>query len=783
MGESLKIEKVAVLGTGVMGAQIAAHLTNANIPVLGFDISQEVAVKGVEASIKLNPSAYYNPKTASMITAVNYDDHIKQISECDWIIEVIAERLDWKQNLYSKIQPHVKKNAIITSNTSGISAAELISEMDDDMAKRFFITHFFNPPRYMKLVEIISSEKTDLSIIPPMAEFLETTLGKGVVYAKDTPNFIANRIGVYGMMVTLDVARKKKISIEDVDALTGTLIGRPKSATFRTSDIVGLDTMCFVANTAYEKCTDDPEKDIFKIPEYLQKMVDNKWLGQKSKQGFYKKIDKGVIHSIDLDTLEYSPQSKKRYAGVRLAKEHTTVGGRVKALVNSDDTAGQFIWEVTSKALLYSADSLDEIADDLVNIDRAMRWGFGWEMGPFEIWDAIGVCESVSRMQAENKTIPGWVSTLISTGNTTFYKRLDGFNCYWDKNKEDYRPIPSSSKELSFANFKYNGSLIQDHWSASIVDLGDGVAGVELHSVLKADLNPIDGSILQTIYNAQEWVKLNGYKGLVISSDGANFCAGANLNLILNSAYRKDWDELNLTIKTMQDILQSLRFAPFPVIAAPFGMVLGGGFEVIGACDRIVAAGESYIGLVEVGVGLIPGAGGNLRMISNLRGKNKSSLPGAFPIIKKAFETIGFAKVATSAKEAQVIGYLQKDDQIVVNRHHILSEAKNAVIAMTDNYTVPEMESFKLPGKSGRLVLEGTLKGLVKAGKISEHDALIGRKLGIVLTGGEKGGPFSAVDEQYLLDIEREAFISLCGEQKSIERIEYMLKRGKPLRN
>ena len=570
MSEIFKIGKVAVLGTGVMGAQIAAHLTNAKIPVLAFDISQEIAKKGVEASTKLKPSAYYNPKTVEMITPLNYEDHIDQISECDWVIEVIAERLDWKQDLYQKIQPHLKKEAVITSNTSGISIAELIDGMDKDMASRFFITHFFNPPRYMKLVEIIQSEKTDTDLITPMAVFLEETLGKGVVYAKDTPNFIANRIGVYGMMVTLDEARKKKLSIEDVDGLTGSLIGRPKSATFRTADVVGLDTMCFVANTAYEKCINDPERETFKIPDYLQKMVDNEWLGQKSKQGFYKKIDKGVIHSIDLDTLEYTPQNKKRYPGVRLAKEHFQLKDRLKALVNSDDPAGEFVWEVTAKALLYSANRLGEIADDIVNIDRAMRWGFGWELGPFEAWDAIGLVESVERMKKENKQIPKWVTEMLAAGHTSFYTRLEGFNCYWDVNKKDYLPIPTSQKELRFSNFKYNGSLIENHWSASLIDLGDGVAGIDFHSVLQAQLNPIDGSILQTIYLAQKWVKDNGYKGLVISSDGANFCAGANLNMILNSAYRKDWDELERTVRTMQDILQGLRFAPFPVVAAPF---------------------------------------------------------------------------------------------------------------------------------------------------------------------------------------------------------------------
>ena len=783
MSESYKIEKVAVLGTGVMGAQIAAHLTNANISVLGFDINQDVASKGVLASTKLKPSAYYNPKTVELITSCNYDDHIERISECDWIIEVIAERLDWKQDLYEKIQPHLKDGAIITSNTSGLSASELTSKMDDEMASRFFITHFFNPPRYMKLVEIIPSERTNSSFIPPMVSFLEDHLGKGVVYAKDTPNFIANRIGVYGMMITLNEAKKKKISIENVDSLTGTLIGRPKSATFRTADIVGLDTMWFVSNTAYEKCVNDTERDIFKIPDFLQKMVDNEWLGQKAKQGFYKKIDKGVIHSIDLDSLEYSAQKKDRYAGVGKAKEHSKLGNRIKALINTNDISGEFIWEVTSKALLYSAYRVGEIADDVINIDRAMRWGFGWEMGPFQVWDAIGLLESVERMKSENKSIPEWILLMLNKGNTSFYKYIDDLNCYWDLKKEEYLPIATSKKDLHFSNFKNNGNLIEDHWSASIVDIGDGVAGVELHSVLKAELNPIDGSILQMLYKAQHWVKENGYKGLVISSDATNFCAGANLTLILNSAYRKDWDELDRTIKIMQGILQSLRYAEFPVVAAPHGLVLGGGFETIAACDRIIAAGESYIGLVEVGVGLIPGAGGNLRMISNLNKKIKSAIPGAFTIIQKAFETIGFAKVATSAKEAQAIGYLNKDDKIIINRDHVLLEAKQEVLSMSKDYVVPKTESFKLPGKSGRLVLEATLKGFVRSGKISEHDALIGRKLGKVLTGGDKGGPFSAVDEQYLLDIEREAFISLCGEQKSIQRIEYMLKKGKPLRN
>ena len=783
MSSLFNIERVAVLGTGVMGSQIAAHLTNAKIPVYAFDISQDVSQKGLDDSLKLKPSAYYNPKSIDLITPLNYNDDLDKISECDWVIEVIAERLDWKIDLYKKIRPFLKSDAIVTSNTSGISISALIEGMDGDMASNFFITHFFNPPRYMKLVEVILSSVTNKEIVPVVVNFLECVLGKGVVYAKDTPNFIANRIGVYGMMATLEEARKRKISIEDVDLLTGSLIGRPKSATFRTADVVGLDTMCFVANTAYENCINDSERDIFKIPAYLKSMVDNGWVGQKSGQGFYKKIDKGVIHSLDLETLEYSEQKKKRYSAVRLAKENINLVDRLSALISTDDVAGNFVWALTARALIYSANRIGEVSDDILNIDRAMKWGFGWELGPFEIWDALGFIDTLERMVVSGYVVPKSILKLKNSGFTSFYKRVKGVDSYLDIKSEKYIAIKKSDKEISFNDYSQNNGLIEKHWSASIVDLGDGVAGVNLHSVLQAQLNPIDGSVLQTLFKAQNWVAENDYKGLVISSDSSNFCAGANLNMILNSVYRQDWDELVLTVKTMQDILQGLRFSPFPVVAAPFGLVLGGGFEIIGACDKIVAAGESYIGLVEVGVGLIPGAGGNLRMISNLNKKIKSAMPGAFPIIQKAFETIGFAKVATSAKEAQTIGYLQKDDSIVVNRDYIISEAKAEVLSMSENYIKPDIETFKLPGKSGRLVLDGTLKGFVKSGKISEHDALIGRRLGYVLTGGDKGGPFTSVDEQYLLDIEREMFVSLAGEQKSIERIEYMLKRGKPLRN
>ena len=522
MSSLFKIERVAVLGTGVMGSQIAAHLTNAKIPVYAFDISQDVSQKGLDDSLKLKPSAYYNPKSIDLITPLNYNDDLDKISECDWVIEVIAERLDWKIDLYKKIRPFLKSDAIVTSNTSGISISALIEGMDGDMASNFFITHFFNPPRYMKLVEVILSSVTNKEIVPVVVNCLEGVLGKGVVYAKDTPNFIANRIGVYGMMATLEEARKRKISIEDVDLLTGSLIGRPKSATFRTADVVGLDTMCFVANTAYENCINDSERDIFKIPEYLKSMVDNGWVGQKSGQGFYKKIDKGVIHSLDLETLEYSEQKKKRYSAVRLAKENINLVDRLSALISTDDVAGDFVWALTARALIYSANRIGEVSDDILNIDRAMKWGFGWELGPFEIWDALGFVDTLERMVSSGYTVPKSILKLKNSGFTSFYKRVKGVVSYLDIESEKYIAIKKSDKEISFNDYSHNNGLIEKHWSASIVDLGDGVAGVNLHSVLQAQLNPIDGSVLQTLFKAQNWVAENGYKGLVISSDSSN---------------------------------------------------------------------------------------------------------------------------------------------------------------------------------------------------------------------------------------------------------------------
>jgi len=778
----LKINSVAVLGTGVMGAQIAAHCANAGLKVFAFDMTQEITESGIEKATSIKPKAFYDKKDISLIECCNYNDHLEKLKECDWIIEVIAERLDWKKDLYKKISPYID-DQIVTSNTSGISLSELTEDMNDNFKKNFFITHFFNPPRYMKLVEFIFSKLNNKELISRMAQFMEDKLGKGIVYAKDTPNFIANRIGVFGMMVTVNEAINRKINIEDVDALTGTIIGRPKSATFRTADVVGLDVMEFVANTAYNKCKNDKYRDQYIIPEKVKHLIDNKCLGQKSGAGFYKKIDKGVIHVFDFDSMDYRPINKKRFKAIALAKEQNTLQGKLKAAIFCDDDAGDFLWALTSQSFIYCAELLGEISDDIINIDNALSWGFAWEKGPFKTWDMLGFDDVISKMKVSDLKVPNWVLEMQAKGFSSFYKEEDGEYYHYDLVSKNYKKINIRDDQITFTSFVQKNKTIKKNWSASMIDLDDGVLGVELHSILKPDFNPLDGSIVSTLEAAVNWVSDNDYKGIVISGDGPNFSAGANLNLILNAAYRREWDLIDRMTKTMQDTFQSLRFAPFPVVAAPFGFVLGGGYEICGSCDRIVASAESYIGLVEVGMGIIPGAGGNLRMLSNVSDNIKTMMPGSFPIVQKVFETVGFAKVATSAKEAKKFSYLRKDDKFILNRSILLNEAKNEVLTMSNDYKAPEMRSFKLPGASGRLVVDTSIKGFVKSKKISKHDAVVGKKLAYVLTGGEKGGPFSPVDEQYLLDIEREAFISLCGEQKTIERIDYFLKKGKPLRN
>jgi len=779
---SEKIEKIAVLGAGVMGAQLAGHFANAGIPSLLFDISQDLSEKGIESLTTLKPAPLFNPKNAELIEPCNYDEHIDRLGEADWILEAVAERLDIKHKVYESIVPQLKSSAILTSNTSGIPLADLAAVLPDDVKSRFMITHFFNPPRYMHLLELVQSENTSQDVYDAIADFGENVLGKGIVHAKDTPNFIGNRIGVYGMMLTIHTALKQGLTVEEVDKLTGTIVGRPKSATFRTSDVVGLDTLAHVAQTTYDKADNDEERDMFNIPDILKTLVDDGRLGQKSKAGFYKKTEDGIL-SVDLKTGEYGPQKKVRFDGFRLAKDRISTGEKIKALAMSDDKAGKFFWEVLAGSLIYSANRIPEISDDILNVDNAMKWGFAWEMGPFETWDAIGLESSVRRMQNEGKKIPQWILEMLEAGHSSFYNLIDGVKTMYDVQSKKQVSVKKSSKFISLALKKSNGSIVKRDWSASLMDIGDGILNVEFHSALQPMLNPIDGSIIGTLNDGLDLVESGKYKAMTIGHQGQNFCAGANLALILELCETKNWDALELAVKAMQDTTQRIRFSKGPVVAVPFNLTLGGGVEIAAPAAHRVASSELYMGLVEPGVGLVPGAGGNLRIILNLLGDSSSRI-GGFQKVQKAFENVGFAKVSFSAAQAVKLGYLLETDTIVMNRDHLISSAKEKAIELAENYEPPVFrDNLKLPGAGGRTAMVTGLKGFKLQGKISDHDELIGQKLAFILTGGDKAGLTKSVDEQYLLDIEREAFISLAGEEKTQDRIRHMLKTGKPLRN
>ena len=780
---SKNIEKVAVLGAGVMGAQIAGHLANAGIPSYLFDINDELAKNGVDSLTSLKPAPLYKPKNAELVTSCTYDNDIEKIAEVDWVLEAVVERLDIKEKVYNNLLPHLKDTAILTSNTSGIPLTDLTSSLPDDVKQRFMITHFFNPPRYMQLLELVRGEQTSDETYITMVEFGESVLGKGIVHAKDTPNFIGNRIGVYGMMVTMNLAIKQGLTVEEVDKLTGPISGRPKSATFRTADVVGLDTMRHVSKTTYEKALDDEERDMFIIPDILNQLIDSGRLGQKTKAGFYKKNEDRSIHSVDFKTGEYTPQEKVRFDCFRIAKDRQKLPDKLKALCYGDDRGSKYFWEITAKTLIYSANRIPEISDDIVNIDNAMKWGFGWEKGPFESWDAIGVQKSVDRMKIEGKKVPSWILEMLESGRDTFYTTENGEQTYWCPIEKHPVTIKSNPKVINLAIYKTGNKTLKRDLSASVNDLGDGILNVEFHSILQPTLNPIDGSYIEMINFALDLIETGDYKAMVLGHQGANFCAGANLNLILELCQNQMWDELDFAIKTLQNTTQRIRFSKSPVVAAPFQLALGGGVEIVQPAAHRVVAAETYMGLVEVGVGLIPGGGGNLRMILNAMDGGTGRM-GAFQKIQKTFETVGFAKVATSADEAKHLGYLKKDDTIVLNRDHLIQTAKNKALELADGYEPPTYrDNLKLPGAGGRTAMSMALKGFKMQGKISEHDVLIGEKLAYVMTGGDKAGLTKTVDEQYILDIEREAFISLGGEKLTQDRISYMLKKGKPLRN
>ena len=792
------IKKVAVIGSGIMGSGIACHFANIGVEVLLLDIvPKEVtdaeAKKGLTLesksvrnrlvndhlanSLKSKPSPIYNQKFASRITTGNTTDDMAKIANVDWIIEVVVERLDIKKLVFEQIEKFRKPGTLVTSNTSGIPIHFMSEGRSDDFQKHFCGTHFFNPARYLKLFEIIPGPQTSSEVLDFLTTYGEKFLGKTSVVAKDTPAFIGNRIGIFGIQSLFHLVKELGLTIEEVDKLTGPVIGRPKSATFRTVDVVGLDTLVHVANGIYENCPNDEQHELFKLPDFVTKMMENNWLGSKSGQGFYKKVDKDIL-TLDLNTLEYRTAKKASFATLELTKTIDKPINRFKVLVKGTDKAGEFYRKSFAGMFAYVSNRIPEISDELYKIDDAMKAGFGWENGPFEIWDAIGVEKGIEIMKAEGLEPASWVTDMLASGNSSFYTIKEGATYYYAIPNKTQIKVPGQDAFIILNNIRETKKV----WSNSgaiIQDLGDGILNLEFQS----KMNTIGGDVLQAINKAID-LSENEYQGLVIGNQGANFSVGANIGMIFMMAVEQEYDELNMAIKLFQETMMRVRYSGIPVIVAPHGMTFGGGCEMSLHADKVVAAAETYMGLVEFGVGVIPGGGGSKELTlraSDLFHKNDVELN----VLQEYFLTIAMAKVSTSGYEAFDTGLLQHGkDIIVVNKDRQIAEAKKHALLMAEaGYTQPiRRNDVKVLGKQALgMFLVGTDQ--MQAGKyISEHDKKIANKLAYVMAGGDLSEP-TLVSEQYLLDIEREAFLSLCTERKTLERIQFMLTKGKPLRN
>ncbi len=791
------IKRVAVIGSGVMGSGIAAHLANIGIPTLLLDIvpnelTEEEKAKGltledkqvrnrlaagaIQKLFKQKPAPLTKNENANLITPGNLEDDLDKLKDVDWIIEVVVERLEIKQQVFEKVDAHRKPGSIVSSNTSGISIKAMAEGRSEDFRKHFLGTHFFNPPRYLKLLEIIPTEDTLPEVLEFMKKFGEDVLGKGVVVCKDTPNFIGNRIGTFGLLQTVEEMAKGGYSVGEVDSVTGTLIGRPKSATFRTLDVVGLDTFYHVANNVYNN-VEGEEKEKFAVPEFIQKMIENGWLGSKAKQGFYKKEGKEILE-INPETLEYEPRKKLSAASIEMAK-NAKRSERLKTLVYANDRAGTLLWNIFAPTFIYSAEKVGEIADNIYAIDQAMKWGFGWEQGPFEAWDSIGVEKSVEKMEAEGRNVPQWVKDMLANGHASFYKRENGKLYYYDKDN-GYVQVEDNPKVVNLKTLKEQNRVIKKNSGASLIDLGDGVLNLEFHS----PNNALGMDTIQMINYAIDEVEQGDYRGLVIGNQGKNFCVGANLALMLMEAQDENFFDLELIVRQFQNAMMRIRYASKPVVAAPFQMSLGGGAEVAMPAARIQASVETYIGLVEVGVGLIPGGGGNKELYRRLLERMPKGVNFDLQqVANRTFELISMAKVSTSAHEAQEYGFLSADDGISFNSDHLLHDAKQQVIKLYEQgYRPPQRKKLPVVGETGYATMLMAAKSMQYSGYASEYDVHIASKLAYVIAGGKV--PYGTeVDEQYLLDLEREAFLSLLGERKTQERMQHMLVKGKPLRN
>ena len=798
-----RIKKVAIVGSGIMGSGIACHFANIGVEVLLLDIvpkelNDKEKAKGVsledkvvrnrlvndalKTSLKSKPSPIYNQKFADRITTGNLEDDISKVADADWILEVVVERLDVKKLVFEKLEKHRKPGTIISSNTSGIPIRFMNEGRSEDFQKHFAVTHFFNPPRYLKLFEVVPGPKCDQTVTDFLMMYGEKFLGKTAVLAKDTPAFIGNRIGIFGIMNLFHIVKEMGLTIEEVDKLTGPVIGRPKSATFRTIDVVGLDTLVHTANGVKDNCPEDEMRDQFVIPDFINKMMENKWLGSKTKQGFYKMTKdangKKNILSLNLNTLEYREKKSAKFATLELTKKIDNVTDRFRVLVDGKDKAGEFYRKSFAAMFAYVQNRIPEISDEIYRIDDGLRAGFGWEHGPFQIWDAIGVAKGVEIMKDEGKEPATWVTEMLANGETSFYSVKEGATYYYDIPSKSQTKKPGQESFIILDNIRKSNEVWKNA-GVIIEDIGDGILNLEFQS----KMNTIGGDVLIGINKAIDLAEKE-YQGLVIGNQAANFSVGANIGMIFMMAVEQEYDELNSAIKYFQDTMMRMRYSSIPTISAPHGMTLGGGCEISLHADKIVAAAETYMGLVEFGVGVIPGGGGSKEMA--LRASDSFSEGDVeLNALQKNFLTIGMAKVSTSAYEAFDLGLLQKGkDSIVVNKERQIATAKaHAKLMAESGYTQPvKRKNIKVLGKQALgMFLVGT-DSMEHSKYISAHDQKIANKLAYVMAGGDLSEP-TMVTEQYLLDIEREAFLSLCSERKTLERIQHMLKTGKPLRN
>ena len=788
-----KINKVAVLGSGVMGSRIACHFANIGVDVLLLDIVPKDAAADKKSrnkivddaltfALKSNPSPIYRKTFAKRITTGNFDDNMKDISNCDWIIEVVIERLDIKKQVFENVEKYRKPGTLISSNTSGIPIHMMNEGRSEDFQKHFCGTHFFNPPRYLRLLEIIPTPKTSPEVIDFLMHYGELYLGKTTVLCKDTPAFIANRIGVYGIMSLFHTVEKMDLTIDEVDKLTGPVLGRPKSATFRTCDVVGLDTLVHVANGVSSTCPKDEAIEVFKIPSYVTKMVENKWLGSKTEQGFFKKVKgkdgKSEIHALDLKTLEYKPSQKAKFATLEATKSIDGIRERMPVLLAGKDKAGEFYRNTFYNLFAYVSNRIPEITDELFKIDSAMNAGFAWELGPFEAWDALGIADTVKAMEAAGNKPAQWIYDMMASGATTFYKVENGSKKYYDIPTKSYKTIPGTEAFILLDTIR-PAKTVWKNSGAVLTDIGDGIVNLEWNT----KMNSIGAEVIEGINKSIE-IAEKDFRGLVISNEGANFSAGANVGMIFMMAVEQEYDELNRAIKIFQDTMMHVRYSGIPVVVATHNMALGGACEMSLHSDRVVAHAETYMGLVEFGVGLIPGGGGTKEFAVRLSDElNEGDVE--LNKFRDRFLTIGQAKVGTSAHEAFDLGYLRKGkDVVVISRNRLLTEAKlNCVELAEAGYTKPAMrKDIRVLGKQALGLAYLGANSMLSGHYISEHDAKISQKLAWVLCGGDLSAP-TLVSEQYLLDLEREAFLSLCGEKKTLERLQSIITGGKILRN